>query len=41
MNKYEAVFHMDAETFCVSWLFAEVAQFGVFANIFMSQVGII
>lgn len=39
-NKYEAMFHMDAETFCASW-YAEIVQFGVFANIFMNQVGIL
>ena len=41
MNKYEAMFYMDAETFCASWFFAEIVQFGVFANIFMNQVGIL
>lgn len=41
MTKAEELLILDEETFCASWLFAEIVQFGVFANIFMSQIGVV
>jgi len=41
MTKAEQLLILDEETFAASWFFAEIAQFGVFANIFMNQLGIL
>lgn len=41
MTKAEQLLILDQETFAASWFFAEVVQFGVFANIFMSQIGVV
>jgi len=47
MNKYEDRLALDKDTldpredFFACWFFAEVVQFGVFANIFMNQVKIL
>lgn len=47
MNKYEEMLELDKdaldprEDFFACWFFAEIVQFGVFANVFMSQIGIV
>lgn len=41
MNKYEEMLELDKDNLFACWLFAEIIQFGVFANIFMNQVGIL
>ena len=41
MNKYEEMLELDKENFFTCWFFAEIVQFGVFANVFMSQIGVV
>lgn len=41
MNKYEQLFELDKDNFFTCLFFAELVQFGVFANVFMSQVGVL
>jgi len=41
MNKYEEMLELDKDNFFACWFFAEIVQFGVFANVFMSQVGVL
>ena len=41
MYKYEEMLELDKDNFFACWFFAEITQFGVFANVFMNQVGIL
>lgn len=41
MTKAEELLILDEETFAASWFFAEIVRFGMFANIFMNQAGIL
>ena len=41
MYKYAEMLELDKDNFFASWFFAEIVQFGVFANIFMSQIGVV
>jgi len=41
MNKYEEKLMLDQDNFFACWFFAEIVQFGLFANVFMSQFGVV
>jgi len=41
MNKYEEMLELDKDNFFACRFFAEIVQFGVFANVLMIQVGIL
>ena len=41
MNKYEEMLELDKDNFFACWFFAEIVHFGVFANVLMSQIGVV
>jgi len=41
MNKYEELLKLDMENFFAVQAFAKVFEFGLFANIFFLQAGIV